>query len=318
MITDETGRRWIPLHIFNPEKTMNYQQAALKTCPDGYHPSVPAGLLMRVMMDYVNASNALDALKKSYAYGRDLPAGLKPIADANADVQFKGEIDGDVLHAVLGVATEGGELVEAAMKSLFNGEQFDIVNFQEEMGDVAWYRAIGLAAVGQSIAENDTQNIEKLAKRFNDGRFDADLANNRDTDAERVVLEGHAPDGDHDPAGVILPDPDPDFQRVKAANQRVLNCPLFTDPDRIERDRETVRVDQEIRIIEPVIFNYGPDHDRIRGKSVMGDSMITGKIDLHPFVAGDEYDGKYAGMLLATDEVHIYRLVGAVHDERSA
>lgn len=170
---------------------MNYQQAALKTCPDGYHPNVPAGLMMRVMMDYVNASNALDAIKKAYAYGRDLPAGLKPVADANADVQFKGEIDGDVLHAVLGVATEGGELVEAAMKSLFNGEQFDIVNFQEELGDVAWYRAIGLAAVGQTIAENDTQNIEKLAKRFNDGRFDADLANNRDTDAERVVLEGY-------------------------------------------------------------------------------------------------------------------------------
>lgn len=165
---------------------VDYQTLAQRTCPESYHVgAVPAGLLQSLMLDAINALNALDAVKKAFAYGRTLPAGLK----GHPEGQYKGDLDGHVLHAILGVATESGELLEAALKTLANGDIFDMVNFQEEMGDIAWYRAIGLAAAGQTIEENNSQNINKLRARFPD-KYDDERALNRDLDAERVVLEG--------------------------------------------------------------------------------------------------------------------------------
>ena len=241
----------------------NYAAVAQRTCPEAYHvTAVPAGLLMRSMLDAINALNVLDAVKKAYAYGKPLPAALKPMSDAAADIRFAGELDGHILHSILGIATEGGELLEAAMKTLFNGEAFDIVNFQEELGDVAWYRAIGLNAVGQTVEENDRQNIDKLLKRFPD-KFDADLAINRDTAAERRVLEGE------------------DFAEV---------------------------------VGDVEIIAHGPDHNRLRWLDEDGQIRLSGRIKLMPFRAGDEYNGKYKGQLLATDETTLYRISGDVTD----
>ena len=48
-----------------------------------------------------------------------------------------------VFHSVVGIATESVELLEGIFK-----EDFDTVNFLEELGDLNWYEAIGIDAVG--------------------------------------------------------------------------------------------------------------------------------------------------------------------------
>lgn len=302
---------------------MNYQALAQRTCPENYHVGlVPPGLLMGLMMDAANVARALDTLKKAYAYGKPLPDALKPMADSSADVKFSGDLDGHVLHAILGTFTEAGELVEAAMKTLFNGETFDVVNFQEEMGDVAWYRAIGLAAVGQTIEDNDTQNIDKLVKRFPE-KFDEGQALNRDLVAERVTLQGYNAElrdaqwfGDHiygkmfgDAAGRF-----PDGTDVHTTDVVSHDGYLFTTKSGSVYKVTFLKDDDHAQDIhDAVIFSYGPDHDRIRHRD-----GSTGRIVKQPFIAGDEYGGKYLGQHLVTDETSLYRIHGTLTDERPA
>lgn len=91
------------------------------------------------------------------------------------------------LHASMGCYTESGELLEAMVKQLTDGD-FDKVNFGEEIGDIEWYQAIGFDATGVTEAECREKNIAKLRKRYPE-KFDADQAINRDLDAERKTLE---------------------------------------------------------------------------------------------------------------------------------
>lgn len=341
------------------ERTMtdfNYANLAQRTCPDSYHvTAVPPGLLMQTMMAAINALAALDAVKKAYAYGKPLPATLKPVADAAADIRFAGELDGHILHSILGTATEGGELLEAAMKTLFNGEPFDIVNFQEELGDIAWYRAIGLNAVGQTIDANDRQNIEKLLARFPD-KFDAGLAINRDTDAERKVLERRPMelqvieviDVPHveelNAPGIVLRgriyndirDRFADGEIVRTSYVTAVNVEqktihtrnsiyrhhelglgldvLFHKLARVN-EPEVVDTDDHAEDLQDVeIIAHGPDHNRLRWTDEDGEIRLSGRIVLMPFRAGDEYNGKYKGQLLATDEAILYRINGDVTD----
>ena len=65
---------------------------------------------------------------------------------------------------------------------------FDIVNLLEENGDINWYQAIMMDALGGDWEQILETNIKKLRKRFPD-KFTNEDANNRDLDAEREILE---------------------------------------------------------------------------------------------------------------------------------
>lgn len=58
----------------------------------------------------------------------------------------------------------------------------------EECGDLLWYMAIMLDAIGVSFEHVMEANDRKLELRYRD-KFTNDAANNRDLDAERKVLE---------------------------------------------------------------------------------------------------------------------------------
>jgi NTP pyrophosphatase (non-canonical NTP hydrolase) len=100
----------------------------------------------------------------------------------------------DVLHAIVGISTESGELLDVAKKAMFYGKAVDFVNLDEEMGDVLWYIAIYANARGTTIEELARVNNQK---RFPD-KFTTYHANNRNLPAERANLEfntGKFPDG---------------------------------------------------------------------------------------------------------------------------
>lgn len=148
--------------------------------------------LRDVLVDFIAVGNALDQVKKSLMYGRDFSFNGYDKEEVAIETPPIPEHEQGIAHAILGAATEGVELVEALYGYLFDNKEFDIINLQEEFGDLAWYRALGLQHVNQTHVENLIQNDAKLEKRFGpvDVGFTYKAVNERDLEGERAVLEG--------------------------------------------------------------------------------------------------------------------------------
>jgi NTP pyrophosphatase (non-canonical NTP hydrolase) len=94
-----------------------------------------------------------------------------------------------ILHGCMGLSTEVGELTDNLKKFLFYGKNFDVINMEEEMGDIFWYMAILTHAMGRDNFQRMMQvNIDKLEFRYGN-KFSEYDALNRDTDSERKILE---------------------------------------------------------------------------------------------------------------------------------
>lgn len=92
-----------------------------------------------------------------------------------------------LFHALLGILTEAAEIANAMIAAIETGNEMDVVNLVEEIGDVQWYVAVGADAIGQDLSDIMEANVEKLGrKRYKSGGFtaaEADVAN-RDTEHE--------------------------------------------------------------------------------------------------------------------------------------
>lgn len=165
---------------------------ALATCSPLFHGDmVSEGEFRATMAEAIEVLNRLDKIKKSLFYGRD----NNLIAEGQADAsQLPERITGeravgiDIIHCILGVATEAGELLEA-LREGYNGNGFDWVNIKEEFGDIHWYEALAAKHGDFTFEETTSLIIAKLRKRFPD-KFTAFDANNRDLASERAILEG--------------------------------------------------------------------------------------------------------------------------------
>lgn len=95
-----------------------------------------------------------------------------------------------VLHGVLGLADETGELAKAVKAHLYYDHPLDKTNLAEELGDVLWYINLILDAAGLGMGEVMEANIAKLCARYPD-EFASDLASetNRDRKAEREAMK---------------------------------------------------------------------------------------------------------------------------------
>lgn len=94
----------------------------------------------------------------------------------------------DILHCLVGMQTELGELTDPFKKGIYYGKEVDMVNVAEELADMMWY-AVNLARLTNIDLQNALQNnIDKLKKRFPE-KFTKEDAINRDLEAERKELE---------------------------------------------------------------------------------------------------------------------------------
>lgn len=93
-----------------------------------------------------------------------------------------------LLHAGMGLASEGGEFLSAIKAHLFYGRPLDETNLIEELGDIEWFCAQARRVLNISQHEVQSVNLAKLHKRFPE-KFTEAAANNRDLAAERKVLE---------------------------------------------------------------------------------------------------------------------------------
>ena len=141
---------------------------------------------------FLAASDKLDQYKKLKYYGRELSPELTKEEHQMSVQQFeRAPEDGaeKLLHAAIGIATESAELLEVLYKSKWNGEQFDVFNCKEEIGDLFFFFSIIFRELDLDLNEILANNIKKLDKRY-DKEFSEEAANNRDLKAEREILEG--------------------------------------------------------------------------------------------------------------------------------
>ena len=101
-----------------------------------------------------------------------------------------------LLHSVIGMMGELGELAAALEKHIWYCQPLDVVNILEEIGDKFWYLAEALTALGADGDRVLQANIDKLKKRFPEKYTDEQaLESNRNRQAERVELELMAQQG---------------------------------------------------------------------------------------------------------------------------
>jgi len=128
-------------------------------------------------------TKAADQVKRALFYGR--PMTLKYDQLSSTTVEHRPELM-QLFHGILGMFTEAGELMDA-MERICRGAEPDVVNLIEEAGDLTWYLALLGDYLGISVEKVREVNIAKLRKRYPD-KFSLELSENRDVEAERVVL----------------------------------------------------------------------------------------------------------------------------------
>lgn len=74
--------------------------------------------------------------------------------------------DAHLMHMILGICGESGELLDAIKKSIIYRKPLDRENVVEELGDLEFYIAGLRQGLDISRVETLEHNIEKLSKRY--------------------------------------------------------------------------------------------------------------------------------------------------------
>lgn len=85
----------------------------------------------------------------------------------------------NVIYAAMGMCGEAGEVSELIKKYAYHGHTIDTEHLARELGDVLWYVTYMAHLFGYPLGEIMVMNQEKLAKRYPDGKFDAERSRNR-------------------------------------------------------------------------------------------------------------------------------------------
>ena len=86
----------------------------------------------------------------------------------------------NVLYAAIGMCGEAGEVSELVKKYAYHGRPIDTEHLARELGDVLWYVSYMAHLFGYPLGKIMAMNQEKLAKRYPDGKFDAERSRNRE------------------------------------------------------------------------------------------------------------------------------------------
>ena len=79
------------------------------------------------------------------------------------------EYHGMLMNAALGICGEGGEVADLVKKATFQGHTLDREHVAKELGNVAWYIAVGAQAIGYDLETILQMNVDKLKARYPTG-----------------------------------------------------------------------------------------------------------------------------------------------------
>ena len=74
-----------------------------------------------------------------------------------------------LLNSALGLCGESGEVADIVKKFRFQGHDLDFDHIAKELGDIAWYPAVGAYAIGYDLETILQMNVDKLKARYPDG-----------------------------------------------------------------------------------------------------------------------------------------------------
>lgn len=153
--------------------------------------------LRQAVEEFIIASEKLDKFKKTKFYGKPLDDKLAKSNTQMSVQQFDRDLNDPsekLTHAMIGIATESGELLKAIYDSKWGGKQFDVVNCEEELGDLFWYKAILFREFGfklSDVLQKNTNKLQGKKGRYKNQKFSSEEAINRDLDSERKILESN-------------------------------------------------------------------------------------------------------------------------------
>lgn len=191
---------------FQEAEMKDYIAQAVSTRSNQFHGHLVGNdTFILALKNAIDALNDLDFIKKALFYGKR-NADFTPVADEHSLQYLHTDLDipmskfgantlVNLLHGIIGKATEDGELLEALMKMLC-GCSPDTVNIAEEVGDGHWYDAVIAHECGVTFDELHEQNIAKLRLRY-PNKFTEYDALNRNLEAERLNLESNIRVADH-------------------------------------------------------------------------------------------------------------------------
>jgi NTP pyrophosphatase (non-canonical NTP hydrolase) len=135
-------------------------------------------------------ADIVDAAKRGLFYGNTKKLEEKGLAkEAFNDLDLPYQDAADLIHAVLGIEGEVGEISEAALDDRLSDEERR-ARVVDESGDTLWYLHLLFKQFDPPISLDEVldRNIAKLAKRYPD-KFTTDAAVNRDLEGEAKVFD---------------------------------------------------------------------------------------------------------------------------------
>lgn len=143
-----------------------YSVLAMRTEADTYFPPDDEleSLIISSMANLVDAAAILNVHKSRLFYGKEKPM---PKTHLYSGARLSNIVDKARLHALLGIASEAGELLEALFREMegvdSQQEQEDIdANYSEESGDIDWFQEQLAKSVRIPVEASRRDNIEKL------------------------------------------------------------------------------------------------------------------------------------------------------------
>lgn len=110
---------------------------------------------------------------------------LDMVLDLEGDLVVQ---DSRLLHGIMGIATEAGELLDLIKKSSLYDTEIDLVDLKDELGDLMFYVQLVMCVAGLTLDDILGSNILKLRTRYGD-KFSKERGLNRDREKERKALE---------------------------------------------------------------------------------------------------------------------------------
>ena len=74
-----------------------------------------------------------------------------------------------LLNSALGLCGESGEVADLLKKYHFQGHNLDLNHVAKELGDIAWYLAVGAYSIGYDLEKILQMNVDKLKARYPNG-----------------------------------------------------------------------------------------------------------------------------------------------------
>ena len=88
-------------------------------------------------------------------------------------------LDAHLMHMVIGISGEAGELLDAVKKSIIYRKELDLENVIEELGDLEFFMEGLRQSLGLTREECLKANMEKLALRYGNYKYTDESAVNR-------------------------------------------------------------------------------------------------------------------------------------------